>query len=126
MSFGPLRNHLLHQKPRSHVKTQLTADEDQVPKLDKAQRKAAGHCCMLLFHTLDSVGMQLQRVAEPRDKFKVGTWHGAGEGLSEREREFVRQFASGVRKDAETLRRLAHLFLKVDYDELATKRRRRR
>lgn len=95
-------------------------------KIDKAQRKAAGHGCMLLFHTMDTVGMQLQRLAVPRDKWKVGTWHGVGEGLSEREREFVSEFAGKVRKDAETLRRLGHLFLKVDYDELATPKRRRR
>lgn len=118
MSFGPYRIHPHENARSSRTRTQPSVDEDQVSKLDKAQRKAAGHCCMLLFHTMHSVASELQRLGVPRDKWKVGTWHGAGEGLSERERAFVSKLSSDILEDADKLRRLGHIFLKVDNEEM--------
>lgn len=86
------------------------------PKLDRAQRKAAGHTCRALFHIVMSAGHTLQAVARPV-KYDVGkhpymgTIHWMGDGLTKKERAYVEGLADNLLNSSELLRQLSGRFL---------------
>lgn len=78
------------------------------PKLRKAERKAAGMACMSLFHLTCAISHGLKQVASTHPPSGGGT----GEGLTEKEREYVLKLSTRFHDNGELLRRLGWRFLK--------------
>jgi hypothetical protein len=76
-------------------------------RIDKVKRKAAGHTCLLLFHSTCGIAHGLHTVAAHRES-------GLGAGLSERERAYVENLATEMSKQANTVRKLGWRFLNKD------------
>lgn len=85
-------------------------------KINKAQRKAAGHSCLLIFHAVMSAGHMLQHVARPVEydearHVRMGTKNWMGEGLSDKEQAYVMKKADELLDLADTIRGLGQRFL---------------
>lgn len=86
------------------------------PKLNRAQRKAAGHTCRALFHIVMTAGHTLKAVArpvayDPGDHPLMGTIHWMGDGLTKKERAYVEGLADNLLNSSEQLRQLGSRFL---------------
>lgn len=77
--------------------------------VNKIKRKAAGHTCLLLFQALSGVSHGLYTVADNRPG--AGEVSVLGQGLTEKERAFVRAKRDELNELADVIRRLGWRFL---------------
>jgi hypothetical protein len=86
-------------------------------KIDRAQRKAAGHTCGALFHIVFNAGQTLRVVARPIQHDPgghplMGTIHNMGDGLTPKERKYLEKISQDLIDSAEILRKLMWRFRK--------------
>lgn len=73
-------------------------------RLSRVKRRAAVHICLFLFHSSDQIVFMLRKVASTNPNFDADL----GDGLTEKERTFVRKLAKNQARQSALLRRLAH------------------
>lgn len=74
--------------------------------VDRAKRLAAGHACFTLFSVCNGLSHGLRQIAQANPPSGIGL----GQGLTEKEREFVLKQAGDFNEKAEVLRKLGWRF----------------